>query len=518
MAAPPSRESLAATPVTSAVVLEAWWPLAASWLLMGLEVPVVSAVVARLPEATISLAAYGGVVMPLSLLIEAPIIMLLAASTALARDLPSYRVGARFMWIASLVLTALHGLVAFTPLYDLIVAGLLHPPPEVREPARLGLRIMTPWTLAIAYRRYQQGVLIRFGHSRAVGIGTTIRLLTIGAALGAGAALGTVAAIVVGATATVLGVIAEALYAGFAVRPVLAGPVRAVPPPPPGEALTMARFVRFYLPLSLTPLFLFATMPLAAAAMGRMPRPLESLAAWPALNGLVLSVRASGFALTEVVVSLLDRPGASAALRRFARRLALATTLLLLVLAATPLGRAWFTHVAGLPPALVVLAATSLWLALPVAGATALQSLHQGTIVHARRTRYITESVLVLLLTTGAVLGLGVAWGGVPGLYVAMVAAALGNLAQLGWLHRCAHLIASRPGSRSWGDPGAPKSFVFNESRIEEGPRPGPAAAGRNQEGTRGGLRTGRTLPDDGAADPPPRGGRRARPAGGARP
>ena len=480
MAAPPSRASLAATPVTSAVVFDAWWPLAASWLLMGLEVPVVSAVIARLPEATISLAAFGGVVMPLSLLIEAPIIMLLSASTALARDLPSYRVGARFMWIASLGLTALHVLVAFTPLYDLIVAGLLHPPPEVREPARLGLRIMTPWTLAIAYRRYQQGVLIRFGHSRAVSVGTAIRLATIVAVCTAGATLGTVAAIVVGSAATTLGVVAEALYAGFAVRPVLAGPVRAVPLPPPGEALTMARFVRFYLPLSLTPLFLFATMPLAAAAMGRMPRPLESLAAWPALNGLVLSVRSTGFALTEVVVSLLDRPGAAAVLRRFAQRLALVTSLLLLVLAATPLGRAWFTHVAGLPTALVVLAATSLWIALPIAGATALQSLHQGTIVHARATRYVTESVLVLLATTGTVLGLGVAWGGVPGLYVAMVAAALGNLAQLGWLVRCAHLIGSGPGSPSWDDSGAPKSFVFNESKARDGSTSGPTPAGPN--------------------------------------
>ncbi len=443
MLAPPSRESLEATPVTSAVVFDAWWPLAASWLLMGLEVPVVSAVVARLPDATVSLAAYGGVVMPLSLVIEAPIIMLLAASTALARDLPSYRVGARFMWRASLLLTALHALVAFSPLYDLIVAGLLHPPPQVHEPARLGLQIMTPWTLAIAYRRYQQGVLIRFGRSRAVSVGTAIRLATIVLVLAAGAALGTVAAIVVGSTATAVGVIAEALYAAVAVRPLLAGPVRAVPPSAPGEELTMERFVRFYLPLSLTPLFLFVTMPLAAAAMGRMPRPLESLAAWPALNGLVLSVRSTGFALNEVVVSLLDRPGAAPALRRFAGRLGLATSLLLLVLAATPLGGAWFAGVAGLAPPLVLLAATSLWIALPIPGATALQSFHQGAIVHARATRYVTESVLVLLATTGTVLALGVAWGGAPGLYVAMVAASLGNLAQLRWLERCAHKIAS---------------------------------------------------------------------------
>src|SRR5688572_3588549 len=226
----PDKVGAEATPVTAAVVFEAWWPLAASWLLMGLELPITSAAMARLPDATRSLAAFGGVVMPLSLLIESPIIMLLAASTALARDLPSYRVGARFMWTTSLALTAFHALVAFTPLYDVVVGGLLRPPPEVREPARLGLMIMTPWTLAIGYRRYQQGVLIRFGRSRTVSVGTAIRLGTIVAVLLAGAALPAVPAIVTGSAAVVLGVVAEALYAAWAVRPVLRGAVRLVTP------------------------------------------------------------------------------------------------------------------------------------------------------------------------------------------------------------------------------------------------------------------------------------------------
>ena len=55
-------------------VVKTWWPLAASWLLMGMEVPALSAVIARLPDPEINLAAYGGVVFPLALLVESPII------------------------------------------------------------------------------------------------------------------------------------------------------------------------------------------------------------------------------------------------------------------------------------------------------------------------------------------------------------------------------------------------------------------------------------------------------------
>jgi len=67
-------------------IAQAWWPLAASWLLMSLEGPMVSAVIARLADPKIHLAAYGGIVFPVALLVESPIIMLLAASTALCKD------------------------------------------------------------------------------------------------------------------------------------------------------------------------------------------------------------------------------------------------------------------------------------------------------------------------------------------------------------------------------------------------------------------------------------------------
>ena len=46
--------------------------------------------VARLDNPDIHLAAYSGIVFPLALVIESPIIMLLTAATALGRDLNSY--------------------------------------------------------------------------------------------------------------------------------------------------------------------------------------------------------------------------------------------------------------------------------------------------------------------------------------------------------------------------------------------------------------------------------------------
>src|SRR5690349_14896202 len=207
-------------PVQPADVWTVWWPLAFSWIFMGLELPAVSAAMARLPQPTVSLAAYGGVVFPMSLLIESPILMLLSASTALSKDLRSHRLVERFMWTAGLSLVGVHALVAFTPLFDVLVGNLLGVPVEVREPARMGMRILTPWTLSIAYRRFHQGLLIRHGRSHAVGVGTAVRLTANLLVLALGFAYGKLAGIVVGSLAVTTGVVSEAIFAGFAARPV----------------------------------------------------------------------------------------------------------------------------------------------------------------------------------------------------------------------------------------------------------------------------------------------------------
>jgi hypothetical protein len=409
-------------------VFSTWWPLAASWLLMGFELPLVSAVMARLHDPVTSLAAYGGVVFPLSLMIEAPIIMMLSASTALSRDWRSYLLLRRFaLWTAS-GLTALHVMVAFTPLFDLVVGNLMHVPPEIQSAARRGLQIMTPWTLSIAYRRMQQGVMIRFGGSRAIGVGTAVRLAANATVLLLGSLVPSLPGIVVGTLAVATGVMSEALYAGIAVRPILRGELRQAPAL--AEPLTLRAFLAFYLPLAATPVLTFIAMPLCSAAMGRMPRTVESLATWPVLNGFVFTLRSMGFALNEVVVSMLDRPGAVRALRRFAFLLGAAVSSLLIATAATPLGAVWFARVSALPAPLVALATVGLWLAAPMPALSVFQSLYQGAAVHSRRTRAVTESVIAFLAATALALGIGVV-AGATGIYAAVLAMALGNAAQV---------------------------------------------------------------------------------------
>jgi len=412
-------------------IFRAWWPLATSWLLMGVEIPAISAVIARLPDAPIHLAAYGGVVYPLALVIESPIIMLLSASTALCKDWASYRKVWSFMMWAGALLTGVHLLLVATPLYYAVVAGTLHIPVEVLEPARSGLLIMLPWTWAIGYRRFNQGVMIRYGHSEAVGVGTVIRLVVVALTLGAGFSFGTFAGIVVGTAAQALGVVSEAIYAGLRVRPVLDNDVR----PAAGQGvLTWKEFALFYTPLVFTSLLNLVWNPIGSAALSRMNAPLESLATWPVISGLLFVMRSPGIAYNEVVVAMLDRQGQARGLRQFTVLLTALTSVIYLAFVLTPVGGWWFSTVSALPDELAALALTGFGLGVLLPGLSVLQSWFQGCILHSRKTSGISESLVVFLITVTGLLAAGVAWNGLPGLYIALGSYVMANLTQTAWL------------------------------------------------------------------------------------
>ncbi|MFT7464537.1 MAG: hypothetical protein ACI9EF_002893 [Pseudohongiellaceae bacterium] len=420
-------------------VVRLWWPLAASWLLMAVELPLLTAVVGRLPDERIHLAAYGSIVFPLSLVIEGPIIMLLAASTALCSDWDSYRKVRRFMIASSGVLTLVHIAVAFTPLYDM-VAGLIvaskgaddQAAADVVAAGRIGLQIMTPWTAAIAYRRFQQGVLIRNEHGRAVTAGTAVRLCANVSVLCFGAYIMHWSGIVVGATAIAMGVTAEALWIGRRVQPVLAEKVR--PAPKAAETLTLRSFLHFYAPLAMTPLITLCIPLIGASAMARMPNAIASLAAWPAVHGMLFVTRSLGMAYNEVVVTLVDRPGAVEVLSRFQRRLALGTMSFLAILAATPLAGWWFEGLSDLDPEVARLCRICMGLGILMPGYAVMQSWYQGVLVRSRSTRAITEAVALYFVVSASLLQLGVSRGDVPGVLWSLSSFVIAGVSQTIWL------------------------------------------------------------------------------------
>ncbi len=415
-------------------ILGFWLPLFASWLLMAAEGPIISASINRLPDEVLMLAAMG-IVTSLSVTIESPIINLLATSTALVRDHASYRLVRRFTLHWCALLTVLAVLVGYTPLFDLIVPGWLDVPDEVARWVRPGMQIMIFWSAAIGWRRFLQGILIRFNQTRKIAWGTGVRLLASGGAVVLLALLTDWPGVIIGALALMAGVTAEAAYATWVVRPVVRAELSPGSPPADGPALTYRALFWFHLPLAATSLLILLMQPLVTSSLARLEHPTESLAAWPVLFQILLMARAAAMALPEVIIALHRDGRTFGPLRRFTLALTALSTVVIALFAFTPLAQGYIFGVQDMTPEVGQLALSSLGLFLFFPALAVLISWLRGLLIHGRHTRYVNVGMAVNLAVTGGVLAWGVAraWPGLPTAALALNLASLAEVIYLGW-------------------------------------------------------------------------------------
>ncbi len=401
---------------------------------MGLELPLVAAIISRLSDPEIHLAAYGGIVFPISLVIEAPVIMILVASTALCKDWSAYQLVRNCIVLLGIGLTGIHMVVAFTPLYGIVVEQIIGAPSVIVEPGRIGLQLMTPWTMAIAVRRFYQGLVIRSGQTRLIGVGTLVRLCVSSSILLMGLWWDVYPGIVVATVGVSSGVIVEAVFILAFARPALR--VLRGTSNESSDGLTFSRLVMFYGPLAVTPLITLLTLPIISGSLSRMPLALESLAVWPVLGGLSFIFRSIGFSVQEVVVALMARPNFYDPLRRFVCWVSIGTSGTFACIAGTSLSTYWFETVAALTPSLSALAALGIWLSVLMSALSPWESFFQGLLVHHGETTRITQAVCLYLVGCSVVLLAGVYFGKVVGLLVGLTAMVCGVILQIWWLRR----------------------------------------------------------------------------------
>lgn len=457
-------------------ILLFWAPLAAQWLMMGLEGPFLAAIIARLVDPTFNLAAYG-VAYALAILVESPVIMLMSASTALVDDAESYRRLRNFANALNILSTALLLLVLIPPVYAGLMITVLGLPEPIAELVRGALWLLLPWPAAIGYRRFLHGILIRSGRTRLVAYGTLLRLAGMG---------GTALALAftdlpgawVGAAALSAGVVVEALAARFmaagAVRELLSGgalPFRkpAASEPESGteagagaenvtaveqaarpEAVASARLgygaiARFYYPLALTSFIGLTVQPMLTFFMGRAPAPVESLAVFPVVHALSFLFRSLGLSFQEAAIALLGRRCEYAReMGRFGAGLAVASSGGLALIAFTPLAGVWFETLSGLPPDLAAIALVPTRILVLLPALSVALSFQRAILVQERTTRPITFATAIEVATIAALFPL-FGWGlEFIGVTAAMLAFLGGRLASVLFLTRRVFAVVAR--------------------------------------------------------------------------
>jgi hypothetical protein len=415
----------AAGSLTFKKIVVFWYPLAATWLMMAVENPFLAAVIARLPEPKFNLAAFG-VAFSFALIAEAPIIMLLSASTALVTNKDAFFKLWRFTVFLNIAITLLLLIGLIPPVFYFIAETLIRLPHHVARLTHVALILLIPWPAAIGFRRFYQGILIRFNLTRRVAYGTVVRLVTMagtalvlfffkvhGAYVGAGA-------LSVGVT---LEAIASRIMANSSIKHLLQDRDTKEKP------LTYRFIAIFYYPLALMSTLSLGVHPLVTFFVGKSRFAVESLAVLPVINGLVFIFRSLGLSYMEVAVALLGKRNEGyIPLRNFALVLGGFVVGGLVIIAFTPLATIWFHYISGLSPELTRFSFLPTQLVTLLPGLTVLISLQRGILVNSKHTGPITWATCIEVAGIIGVLFISINYLDLVGAVAAAGAFTLGRL------------------------------------------------------------------------------------------
>ena len=406
--------------------------MAATWLMMSVEGPYLSALIARLAEPKFNLAAYG-IAFSLAMIIEAPVIMMMSASTALVKDYQSFRQLRKFNYILSLSLTAAMIVLGLPSIFYFITEDLIGLPREVSYLTHLAVMILIPWPGAIGYRRFYQGILIRNNLTRLVAYGTIIRLSSMSITAFALYKFTTLPGVVVGASALSTAVVCEAIASKLMVNKFLAK--LKIEAGGSDNHLTMKEITKFYYPLALTSLLTLGIQPFVTFFIGQSRMPLESFAVLPVVTSFVFIFRGLGLSFQEVVVALIgsDMAGFNQ-LKKFAVKLALFTAGTLMLIALTPLAEIWFKDVSGLSETLSDFAKLPLMIMSFFPALTVLISFQRAVLVKANETKQITYGTAIEFVGIIIVVAVCIKFFSLVGAVAATIAFVIGRMAACGYL------------------------------------------------------------------------------------
>jgi progressive ankylosis protein len=417
--------------LTNSKIFKFWLPLAATWLMMSMEGPFIAAIIARLPEPKFNLAAFG-VAFSFALVIEAPVIMIMSASTALVKDCFSFKKLRNFTYIINGVITALMIVFLIPSIFDYITIDLISLPKKVSDLTYIACIILLPWPGTIGYRRFYQGIMIRYNYTRRVAYGTVIRLVMMSATALILYVFYKFDGVIVGASALTVGVTSEAIASKIMSLKIL----KSIKERESGEnKIGYKEIIKFYYPLALTSLLGLGVHPFVTFFIGQSRMAIESLAILPVVNSLVFIFRSTGLSFQEVGIALFGEKGEGfIPLRNFALRLAVISTGLLMIISFTPLAKIWFHDISGLSIELTEFAILPLIIISIMPALSVLISFQRSILVANKNTSPITPATAIEVIGILLVLFLLINGFYLVGAVAAMTAFIIGRIGSIIYL------------------------------------------------------------------------------------
>ncbi|MCH7973109.1 MAG: hypothetical protein IH949_04355 [Bacteroidetes bacterium] len=420
--------------LTYKTIFKFWLPLAATWMMMSIEGPFLAAVIARMMEPKFNLAAYG-VAFSFALMIEAPVIMIMSASTALVKNRQSFIKLRNFIYALNSVVTLLMLVFIIPFIFDFFTIGLIGLPQQVADLTYNAMVILLPWPGAIGYRRFYQGILIRNNQTRRVAYGTVIRLTSMGITGLVLFYFSNFDGVMVGASALSIGVILEAIASKIMTWKIVEKLKKEKLNSIENEKLTYKEIYNFYYPLALTSTITLGVQPLVIFFIGQSRLPIESLAVLPVITSFVFIFRSIGLSFQEVGIALLSKyKGSYPVLKNFATMLGIIAAATLGLIAFTPLSDFWFKTVSGLSFELTHFAKIPLMIMILMPGLSVLINFQRAVLVESRYTKPITWATIAEVVVILIVLFISIKYFDAVGAVAATLALIIGRIGAITYL------------------------------------------------------------------------------------
>ncbi len=208
------------------------------------------------------------------------------------------------------------------------------------------------------------------------------------------------------------------------------------------------QIARWYWPLAMTQILVWVVRPLINGGIARTPDPELGLASWPIAWTTIGMVANSVRMVQQLALTLLKDRQSYLLLRRFVWMAGLAASLLMALLAFTPLGLGYMEWVLGLRGGLAAVAlaafpALQVGVIYPLM--VAQQNWMQGLLVRDGRTKMVNAGALTGGTVTMAAVYAGALIWHLPGALLGVIALAAGGLVELLVLY-----AASGPQRERW--------------------------------------------------------------------
>jgi len=403
-------------------------PLIISTELHQLSHSLVHAFLARLGDATITLAAFS-IAFAFNTTFSGIITVQVQAAMSYVTDKRSFWRIARFYFVLALVPLFAIEAVALTPLGDWVFGVMMGASPEATRLAKLASAVMGLWIFPNQIRNMATALCMTHRRTLPISYSTIIRLVSQALMLmvlpfwmeGA----------VAGAASLVGCMTVEALFMYWVSRTYY-----AELPAEGGEQPSYRHMWAFSWPLMITQVTENGVPLVINFFLGRLANPDLALAAFGVVNALTSLVASPLRNLVQTAQALVHSRGDLHVILRFAHRVTLVYVVLVASLFYTPMRDVILTRIMGLPATLSSYATPGVQMVLLIVVVWGYASLFRGLLAAMRRTGAIAGSAVIRLMVVTAVGSVTLIAPNLNGAAVGVAAVSAAFLAEaliLGW-------------------------------------------------------------------------------------